>query len=109
MGDAMIKRQINIPANQLADFCRRRHVSELAFFGSVLRDDFDAASDVDVLVTVAPEANWGLVDHVRMEQELADLLGRRTDLLNRRAVEQNHNWIRRREILDTAKVVYASR
>jgi len=43
-----------------------------------------------------------------MEQELADLLGRKIDLLSKRAVERSHNWIRRQEILDTAEVIYAS-
>lgn len=46
---------------------------------------------------------------MRMEQELADLLGRKIDLLSRRAVEHSHNWMRRREILNTAEVVYAAR
>jgi hypothetical protein len=43
-----------------------------------------------------------------MEQELETLLGRSIDLVSRRAVEHSHNWILRREILDTAEVVYAS-
>ena len=105
----MSKAQIDFPRNQLADFCRRWHISEFALFGSVLRDDFDPDSDLDVLVTFALGADWSLLDHVRMEQELADLLGRKVDLLNKRAVEQSHNWIRRREILDTAEVVHVSR
>jgi len=81
----------------------------LALFGSVLRDDFGPGSDLDVLVTFEPEADWSLLDHLRMEQELAALLGRKIDLLTKRAVEQSHNWMRRQEILNTAEVVYASR
>ena len=75
----------------------------------MLRDDFSPDSDLDVLVTFSPEAHWGLFDHVRMEQELADLVHRKIDLLSRRAVEQSHNWIRRQEILDTAEVIYVTR
>jgi len=104
----MSKRNIDIPKSQIADFCRRWQISEFALFGSVLRDDFDAHSDLDVLVRFALGADWSLLDHLRMEQELADLLGREVDLLNKRAVEQSHNWIRRREILKTAEVVYVS-
>jgi len=104
----MSKRNIDIPKSQIADFCRRWQISEFALFGSVLRDDFDADSDLDVLVRFALGADWSLLDHLRMEQELADLLGREVDLLNKRAVEQSHNWIRRREILKTAEVVYVS-
>ena len=91
------------------DFCRRWRISELALFGSVLRDDFDPDSDLDILVMFAPEADWSLLDHVRMEQELEGLLGRKIDLLSKRAVAQSHNWIRRQEILNTAEVVYVSR
>jgi predicted nucleotidyltransferase len=104
----MIKRNINLPQNQLAEFCRRWLISELAFFGSVLRDDFQSDSDLDVLVNFEPDANWSLLDHSKMEQELAELLGRQIDLFSKRAVERSHNWIRRQEILNTAEVVYAS-
>ena len=105
----MIKRNLDIPAEQIAAFCQRWRISEFALFGSVLRDDFDLDSDLDILVTFAPGTEWSLLDHVRMEQELTDLLGRSVDLLNRRAVEQSHNWLRRQEILNTAEVVYVSR
>jgi len=101
-------RNLDLPEKKLADFCERWRITELAFFGSVLRDDFDDASDLDILVAFAPDAAWSLLDHVQMEQELEALLGREVDLLSRRAVEQSRNWLRRREILDTAEVVYAS-
>lgn len=104
----MIKQNINLPPNQLAAFCRRWMIDELAFWGSVLRDDFNSTSDLDILVKFKPAANWSLLDHTKMEQELSELLGRQIDLFSKRAVEQSHNWIRRQEILDTAKVVYAS-
>ncbi len=106
---ASTRRNIDLPEEQIADFCRRWRISELALFGSVLRDDFGPGSDLDVLVTFEPEADWSLLDHLRMEQELATLLGRKIDLLTKRAVEQSHNWMRRQEILNTAEVVYASR
>lgn len=105
----MTERNTIIPKNQIADFCRRWHISELALFGSALRDDFGPDSDLDILVTFAAEADWSLLDHLRMEQELASLLNREVDLFSKRAVEQSHNWIRRQEILNTAEVVYVSR
>ena len=104
----MAKRKIDISQEQMADFCRRWQISELALFGSVLRDDFGPESDLDVLVTFAPGAEWGLLDQVRMEQELAGLLGCKVDLLTKRAVERSPNWILRREILGTAEVVYGT-
>jgi predicted nucleotidyltransferase len=105
----MIERNLDIPKQQIADFCRCWHIRELALFGSVLRDDFAPDSDLDIMITFVPEADWSLFDHLRMEQELADLLGRKIDLFSRRAVERSHNWVRRQEILNTAEVVYESR
>ena len=98
-----------LPAQPIADFCRRWRISQLALFGSALRHDFRPESDLDILVTFATGADWGLLDHIRMEQDLAAILGRDVDLLTRRSVEQSHNWIRRQQILDTAEVVYESR
>ncbi len=104
-----LKPNLDLSEAQIADFCRRWRVSEFALFGSVLRDDFDSESDLDILVTFAPGADWSLLDHLRMEQELTHLLGRKVDLISKRAVEKSHNWLRRQEILNTAEVVYVSR
>ena len=101
-------RKFGLSEQEISDFCQRWRITEFALFGSVLRDDFDAESDLDILVAFAPDADWSLLDHVEMEQELEALLGRKVDLLSRRSVERSHNWLRRREILDTAEVVYAS-
>ena len=100
---------LTIPHEQIADFCRRWKVSELSLFGSALRDDFGADSDVDLLVAFAQDAEWSLLDHVRMEEELSAMLSRKVDLISRRAIERSENWIRRRAILETAQVLYAAR
>jgi predicted nucleotidyltransferase len=80
----------------------------LALFGSVLRDDFRPDSDVDVLVTFAPEAHHGLFDLVDMEDELSVIFGRRVDLVERPGVERSENYIRRRSILRSAQPVYVA-
>lgn len=98
---------ISIPHQQLAEFCQRWKIRELALFGSVLRDDFTSTSDVDMLVTFAEDANWSLLDHIKMQQELEALLQRKVDLLSKRAVEQSSNWIRRDTILGTARTLIA--
>jgi hypothetical protein len=95
-----------IPQEQIASFCRRWKISELALFGSALRPDFSDSSDLDFLASFAADANWGLFDHAAMQGELQNLLGRKVDLLTRRSVERSANWIRRREILSTAKILY---
>lgn len=109
MSGRIYPERLGITEEQITEFCRRWEITELALFGSVLRDDFRPDSDVDVLVTFAPSADWSLLDHVRMEQELAALLGREVNLVSRRAIDRSQNWMRRREILRTAQVVYAAR
>lgn len=104
----MTTQKLALPQEKIAQFCQRWRIVELALFGSALRDDFTPDSDVDLLVTFAPDAQWGLFDHVQMEQELMELLNRKVDLLTRRAVEHSHNRIRRREILNNAETVYAT-
>ena len=98
---------VDIDQEQLAAFCRRWKVKEFSLFGSVLRHDFRADSDVDVLVDFTEDADWSLLDIVAMKQELEAAFGRHVDLLTRRAVEQSPNWIRRRAILDSKERIYA--
>ena len=69
--------RITVPSDRLAEFCRRNRIHRLAFFGSVLRDDFGPASDVDVLAEFEPGAVVGLFEIYDMEQELSALLGGR--------------------------------
>ena len=99
---------IPIERARVEAFCRKWKITELALFGSVLRDDFRADSDVDVLVSFAPDADWSLLDHMAMEEDLAGILGRKVDLVSRRAVERSANRIRRQAILGSAEVVYAA-
>jgi len=99
--------KVPIPWDRIEAFCRKWGVAEFALFGSVLRDDFGPESDVDVLVSFAPGASPSLFDQVEMEEELADMFGRRVDLLSRKGVERSENPYRKRAILESAQVVYA--
>ena len=81
-------------------------VVRLDVFGSSLREDFNGESDVDLLYVFDEAAQIGLLELVRLREELAALLGRDVDLLSRKAVEQSRNWIRRREILSSAEAIY---
>jgi uncharacterized protein len=108
----MVKKRtitVEIPAERIADFCRRWQITELALFGSVLRDDFGPESDVDVLVSFDEEAHWSLFDMLRMEQQLKSILGRDVDLVERKAVELSPNYIRRRHILESVEPIYVAR
>jgi predicted nucleotidyltransferase len=99
--------RIEIPSNEIAALCNRWQVLELALFGSVLRDDFGPESDVDVLVSFDPQARHTLLDVVQMQEELSATLGRKADLVERAAVEQSPNYIRRQAILQSAETIYA--
>ena len=100
--------RIGVPLNAIAAFCDRWQVAELALFGSVLRDDFGADSDIDILLRFKTERTPGLFGFAEMEREMGELLARRVDLVNRAAVEQSRNYIRRQAILESARVVYAA-
>jgi uncharacterized protein len=100
---------IDLPYDQLIEFCKRWHIAELALFGSVLRDDFRPDSDIDMLISFASEATPGLLGLVQMQEELETLLGRNVDLITKKAIENSENWIRRQNILQTAQVIYATR
>ncbi len=100
--------EIKVPKRRIAAFCRKWQISELGLFGSVLRQDFRPESDIDVLVSFAPEAQWRFADLLTMEEELAQILGRPVDLVERRLVEKSENYIRRRHILDSVESVYVA-
>lgn len=101
--------KVKYDLTKVTEFCKRWKVAELSLFGSALREDFRADSDIDVLISFAPDAEWSLLDHAAMQEELAAILGRNVDLVSRRAVERSSNWIRRTNILSTAESVYVAR
>ena len=100
--------RIAIPADGIAAFCERWQVTELALFGSVLRDDFGPDSDIDVLVAFREEARHTLFDMVHMEEELKALFGREVDLVSRRGIERSRNHLRRRAVLESVETIYAA-
>jgi predicted nucleotidyltransferase len=95
--------RIQVPRDRLAEFCRRNHIRRLALFGSVLRDDFTPGSDVDVLVEFEPGHTPGLA-FITIQDELADLLGRRVDLNTPACLSPYF----RQEVLDEAEVLYVA-
>lgn len=102
----MNKLETFMNSNHMKAFCQRWKIQELALFGSALRDDFGPDSDVDLLVSFDYDADWSLLEHVQMQLELQELLGRNVDLVNKRALKESENWIRREEILRTASPIF---
>lgn len=106
--EGLMTTPVELGRDRIETFCKKWKIGELALFGSGLRDDFREDSDLDFLATFSPNVAWGLLDHAAMERELAKIVGRPVDLVSRKAVEQSHNWIRRKAILESAKVLYAA-
>jgi hypothetical protein len=75
----MAKTRVELPRDKIAEFCRQHHIRKLAFFGSILREDFGPGSDIDVLVEFEPGHAPGLA-FFAMERELSELLGQKVDL-----------------------------
>jgi uncharacterized protein len=106
VSDSVVENRI--ATGEITEFCRRWNVSELSLFGSVLREDFRADSDIDVLVTFAPGVTWRIDELLEMKDELGRLFGRRVDLVERRLVEGSENYIRRKHILNHLKTLYVA-
>jgi predicted nucleotidyltransferase len=103
---ALPKLRISLPMEEIARFCRRWSIARLEVFGSVLGDDFGPDSDLDFVATYAPQAQWSLLDRVRMKLELEAMLGRPVDLLNRRALERANSHGRAASILAQTQSLY---
>lgn len=99
---------IEIPQGRLAEYCRRWKIADLYLFGSALRDDFGADSDLDLLVVFDAEACWSLLDLVAMEDELSAIVGRPVDLVTRASIEHSANPYRREAILGSARKLHVA-
>ncbi len=104
----MILSQSLFPKDKIADFCRRWKVRELSLFGSIVRGEFGPDSDIDILIDFEDDAHWGLFEHIQMQRELEEVLGRKVDLISKRAVMNSSNRVLRREIERSAQVIFSS-
>lgn len=97
-------RNLDLPVEKIMMLCRRYRVRELALFGSALRDDFEAESDVDLLVEFEPEAQVGFMTLARMQRELSNILHRPMDLVPKGGLKPKI----RQAVLSSAEVLYAA-
>ncbi|MFO0858587.1 MAG: nucleotidyltransferase family protein [Phycisphaerales bacterium] len=100
----MILNGVTIPEQKIAEFSQRHGIARLAFFGSVLTDQFTAESDIDVLVDFFPDRVPGLFEFESMRDELTTLLGRTVDLRTPAFLSRYF----RDEVIRHAKVAYAA-
>jgi predicted nucleotidyltransferase len=101
----MLTHNIVVPHDAIIDFCQRYHIQRLAFFGSVLRDDFSPSSDIDVLVEFEPGRTPGLITLAGMETELSGILDRKTDI--RTPADLSRYF--RQDVIDRAQVYYSAK
>jgi len=90
---------------QLEQFCHKSKIKSLKIFGSVARGEPKEDSDLDLIVEFEPEAKVSLLDLVRMERELSQIMGRRAELVTEDALSP---YIRD-QVLSEAKLLYESR
>ncbi len=95
---------IEIPLDEIAAFCRRHHIRQLALFGSVLREDFSPDSDVDILVEFEPDTQVGFMALSGMQFELSEIFQRPVDLVPRQGLKPKI----KDNILSCAQVIYAA-
>jgi len=96
------KIQVALPLKAIKDYCHRNQIARLSLFGSALRDDFTADSDLDLLVEFEVGARVGYFRLVEMQQDLSVLVGRWVDLLTQGAISRYF----RDDVLATAEVIY---
>lgn len=98
---------VEIPYPEIIELCRRWQVKRFYLFGSVLRDDFHADSDIDVMVeffdNAAFKIGWNIVT---MNDELEEIFQRKVDLLTKKGIENSENWIRKENILSSVTLIY---
>lgn len=97
--------QVHLPLDQIADFCERWRIKEMAVFGSALAGTARPDSDVDLLVVFHDDAEWDLFDYVRAESELRLILGRDVDLVEKQNIK---NPFFRHHVMQKHKVICAA-
>jgi hypothetical protein len=108
MSDRLYQR-LNLTPEQLTALCQAAQIEELACFGSILRDDFQADSDIDLLVTYQPNAKRSLLRKLQLKETFERTCQRPVDLVSKTAIANSHNELRRNQILQTARVIYDAR
>ncbi len=101
----MVRHGVHIPGDRIAGFCQRYHIRRLSLFGSILRDDFRADSDIDVLVEFELGHTVGLLRMAGLELELSEMLERKVDL---RTPAELSRYFRDR-VIQASEVQYVGR
>jgi predicted nucleotidyltransferase len=98
-----------IDSRRVSRLCKKHHIRRLAIFGSILRDDFNADSDIDLLYDPEPGHGDSLHEYMNALNAFTALFGRRVDFVKRAVIEGSRNKIRRTSILGSAQVIYEAK
>jgi len=96
--------KLTLPKEKIKEFCLKWNVVEFSLFGSILRDDFDTESDVDILISLSEKGDLDLYDWITMIEELEEIFGREVDLVEKSTLR---NPFRRHSILTNREIIYA--
>jgi len=102
----MVLWNIDYSQIELNQFCKRWNIIRLEIFGSAIRDDFNEASDIDLLVEYHPNFHRTLVDMEEMQKEIEEIFQRPVDLVTRNSIERSQNPYKRQNILENTVVLY---
>lgn len=104
--EPQLQKRLGISLEEIAEFCQRWNIIELALFGSILGDRFHADSDIDILISFNSNARQGLLTLAKIKHELEARIGREVDIALKESLENSENWIRCHEILKNVRVIY---
>jgi predicted nucleotidyltransferase len=104
MGRTLQLGDAQVDETKLADLCLRYRVRELSLFGSVARGEMRPDSDIDMLVEFLPDSGVDLVDYAGLMLDLAQLLGRKVDLVSKDGLKP----LIRASVLEEARLLYAA-
>ena len=95
---------IKVDLSAIASLCNHYHIRKLSLFGSVLRDDFQSDSDVDMLVEFETGKTPGF-EFITVQNKLSEIVGRQVDLNTPKCLSRYF----RDQVLADAKAIYVSR
>lgn len=91
---------------EIETICKQYQVQKMAFFGSVIREDFNEQSDIDILVNFLPEAEVDYIDFYDLQHDLSELFQRPVDLIPEAGLVQQ---VLREQVLDIQQVFYETK
>lgn len=104
-----LDKNLKLSEQEIARFCQEWKITKMSLFGSILREDFNSDSDIDILIKFDIDARQGLLTLAKLKHKLEEITKRPVDLVIQESIENSDNWIRKNEILNTAQVVYEQR